>query len=81
MLRVALLFLAGLLAASPAPSQSQALPSGISSYAPATEAPVPSWEARLGMAPANPGGRESGLLNFNGEVVTPRVLPLNDRIA
>ena len=79
--RVALLILAGFLAASPALSQSQALPPGVSSYAPATETPVPSWEARLGIAPANPGGRESGLLNFNGEVVTPRVIPLTDRIA
>lgn len=79
MIRVALLILAGLLAA--APLQAQSLPPGVSSYAPATEAPLPAWEARLGVAAANPGGRESGLLNFNGEVVTPRVLTLNDRIA
>jgi lipid A 3-O-deacylase len=79
MIRVALLILAGLLAA--APIQAQSLPPGVSSYAPATEAPLPAWEARLGVAAANPGGRESGLLNFNGEVVTPRVLTLNDRIA
>lgn len=78
-MRVALLILAGLLAA--APLQAQSLPPGVSSYAPATEAPLPAWEARLGVAAANPGGRESGLLNFNGEVVTPRVLTLNDRIA
>lgn len=77
MMRVALLTLAGLLAA--APLQAQSLPPGVSSYAP-TDAPAPSWEARLGIAAANPGGRESGLLNFNGEVVTPRVLTLNDRI-
>jgi lipid A 3-O-deacylase len=79
MIRVALLILAGLLAA--APLRAQSLPPGVSSYAPATEAPLPAWEARLGVAAANPGGRESGLLNFNGEVVTPRVLTLNDRIA
>lgn len=78
MMRVALLILAGLLAA--APLRAQSLPPGVSSYAP-LDAPAPSWEARLGIAAANPGGRESGLLNFNGEVVTPRVLTLNDRIA
>lgn len=80
MLRVALLLLAGLLGASPALSQSKPLPRGVSSYAPATEAPAPAWEARLGIAPANPGGRESGLLNINGEVLSPRVFSLNDRI-
>lgn len=77
-MRVALLILAGLLAA--APLRAQALPPGVSSYAP-TDAPAPSWETRLGIAAANPGGRESGLLNFNAEVVTPRVFSLNDRIA
>lgn len=79
MIRVALLILAGLVAA--APLRAQSLPPGVSSYAPATDAPLPAWEARLGVAAANPGGREGGLLNFNGEVVTPRVLTLNDRIA
>lgn len=79
MIRVALLILAGLVAA--APLRAQSLPPGVSSYAPATDAPLPAWEARLGVAVANPGGREGGLLNFNGEVVTPRVLTLNDRIA
>ena len=79
MIRVALLILAGLLTAVSAGAQS--LPSGVSSYAPTSEISAPSWEARLGLGAANPGGRESGLLNFNGEVVTPRVLTLNDRIA
>ncbi len=78
MIRVALLLLAGLLSA--ASSQAQSLPPGVSSYAP-SEASAPSWEARLGIAAANPGGREDGLLNLNGEVVTPRILSLNDRIA
>jgi lipid A 3-O-deacylase len=81
MVRVALLTFAGLLAASPVLAQSQALPSGVSSFAPATAAPTASWEARVGAAAANPGGRESGLLNFSGELLTPRVLTLNDRIA
>ncbi|RDJ20924.1 acyloxyacyl hydrolase [Bosea caraganae] len=79
MIRVALLLLAGLMVA--APLQAQSLPPGVTSYAPATDAPLPSWEARLGIAAANPAGREGGLLNFNGELVTPRVLTLNDRIA
>lgn len=79
MIRVALLILAGLLAAASA--RAQALPPGVSSYAPTSEISSPSWEARLGLGATNPGGRESGLLNFNGEVVTPRVLTLNDRIA
>lgn len=81
MLRVALLLIAGTLVACPAMAQSQPLPAGVSSYAPAAETPFPSWEARIGAAVANPGGRESGLLNFSGEVVTPRAATLNDRIA
>jgi len=81
MVRVALPLLAGLLAASSSWAQSLPLPAGVSSYAPATETRFPSWEARVGGAVANPGGRESGLLNFSGEVLTPRVFTLNDRIA
>jgi lipid A 3-O-deacylase len=81
MVRVALLVLVGMLVGSSAWAQSQPLPPSISSYAPAIEAPLPAWEARVGVAAANPGGRESGLLNFNGEVVTPRPLTLNDRFA
>ena len=81
MVRVALLLLAGSLAASPTLAQQQPLPRTVSSYAPAAETSVPSWEARIGVAPANPGGRENGLLNVNGEIVTPRALKLNDRIA
>lgn len=81
MVRVALLLLSGCLAGSPAWAQSQALPPSASSYAPASETPFPSWEARLGLGAANPGGRESGLLNFSGEVVTPRAITLNDRLA
>jgi hypothetical protein len=50
-------------------------------YAPATEAPTPAWEARLGIGAANPGGRESGLLNVGGEILTPRIATLNDRFA
>lgn len=81
MVRVALLVLVGMLAVSPSWAQSQALPSGISSYAPAGDAALPSWEARFGAAAANPGGRESGLFNLNGEIVTPRAIALGDRIA
>jgi hypothetical protein len=71
----------GLLAASPGWAQSRPLPPNVSSYAPASETPVPAWEARLGVAAANPAGRESGLLNFSGEIVTPRAITLSDRIA
>ena len=81
MVRVAFLISAGMLAALPAWAQSPPLPAGVSSYAPATEAPLPAWEARLGVAAANPGGRESGLLNFNGEIVSPRAFALSDRIS
>jgi len=80
MVRVALLISAGMLAALPAWAQSPPLPASASSYAPAAQMSVPSWEARVGLAAANPGGRESGLLNINGEVLTPRALALNDRI-
>ncbi len=82
MVRVALLLLAGLLSASPLAAQAQALPAGASSYAPAGEpSPALSWEARIGAALANPGGRESGLLNFSGEIATPRPFTLSDRFA
>jgi lipid A 3-O-deacylase len=79
MVRVAYLLLAAMLVSGPALAQSPALPPGASSYAPSTAAPVPSWEARLGLAAANPGGRESGMLNFSGEMLSPRVATLNDR--
>ncbi|PTM40882.1 acyloxyacyl hydrolase [Bosea sp. 124] len=82
MVRVASLLIAGSLAASPLAAQAQALPAGVSSYAPATEpSPALTWEARIGAAVANPGGRESGLLNFGGEIVTPRPVTLTDRFA
>ena len=82
MVRVALLLLAGSLTVSPLAAHAQTLPAGVSSYAPATEpSPALSWEARIGAAVANPGGRESGLLNFSGEIATPRPFTLNDRFA
>jgi len=82
MVRVALLFLAGFLAVSSFAAQAQSVPAGASSYAPATEpSSALSWEARIGAAAANPGGRESGLLNFSGEIATPRPFTLTDRFA
>jgi hypothetical protein len=81
MARVALLLLAGCLGAVPSWAQSQTLPAGASSYAPASATPFPAWEARLGVAPSNPGGRESGLLNYSSEVLTPRIFTLGDRIS
>lgn len=79
MVRVAFLLVAGCLAAAPSAARSQPLPAGVSSYAPATERSSPSWEARLGVAAANPGGREGGLLNLGGEILTPRLFTLGDR--
>lgn len=81
MLRVALLSLAGCLAALPCTAQSQTAPAGASSYASATEAPAAAWEARLGGAFADLGGRENGLFNLSGEVLSPRLFQLQDRIA
>lgn len=81
MVRVALLLLAGCLLSSPGWAQSGPLPAGVSSYAPATQPLTPGWEARIGAGFANPGGRESGLLNIGGEVLSPRIVPLPDRIA
>jgi len=82
MVRVALLLLAGSLAALAQAAQAQPLPAGVSSYAPSSEpSSALSWEARIGVGAANPGGRESGLLNFSGEIATPRPFTLNDRFA
>ncbi len=81
MVRVALLLLAGCLLSSSGWAQSGSLPASVSSYAPATQAPAPAWEARVGGGFANPGGRESGLLNIGGELLSPRIVPLSDRIA
>ena len=82
MVRVALLSLAGCLSALPCLAQSQQpLPSGVSSYAPASTSSTPAWEARIGGGFASIGGRESGLFNLGGEVLSPRLIPLQDRIA
>ncbi|CAM5199526.1 hypothetical protein ARD30_03675 [Bosea thiooxidans] len=81
MFRVASLFLAVCLAASSASAQTRSLSGSVSSYAPATEPPAPAWEARIGAGLANPGGRESGLLNMGAELLSPRLVPLSDRIA
>lgn len=82
MVRVALLSLAGCLSALPCLAQSQQpLPSGVSTYAPASTSSTPAWEARIGGGFASIGGRESGLFNLGGEVLSPRLIPLQDRIA
>lgn len=81
MVRVALLSLAGCLAALPCLAQSQPLPSGVSSYAPAATPAAPSWETRIGGGFASVGGRENGLFNLGAEVLSPRIIPLQDRIA
>ena len=81
MVRVALLLLAVCLPVLSAAAQTRSLSGSVSSYAPATEAPAPAWEARIGAGLANPKGRESGLLNMGAELLTPRLIPLQDRIA
>lgn len=86
MLRVALLMTAGglcggCLIALPVQAVAQSLPAGVSSYAPAADAALPSWEARIGAAAANPAGRESGLPNVGAELLSPRAFTLGDRIA
>jgi hypothetical protein len=81
MVRVASLFVALSVLSAPALAQGDRGGNRALGYAPATEAPVPAWEARLGLSAANPGGREGGLLNFGGEILTPRIATLNDRFA
>lgn len=81
MVRVASLFVAFTVLSVPALAQTDRGGTRALGYAPATEAPAPAWEARFGLGAANPGGRESGLLNFGGEILTPRIATLNDRFA
>jgi hypothetical protein len=81
MVRVALLSLAVCLAASAAAAQTRSLSGSVSSYAPAAEPPAPAWEARVGAGLANPGGRESSLPNLSADLLSPRLIPLSDRIA
>lgn len=82
MVRVASLLAFGCLAAWLSPAQAQDLPAGVSSYAPAgLPNPSLSWEARIGAGAANPGGREQGLLNFIGEIASPRPFTLSERFA
>lgn len=81
MVRVALLFLAVCLAAPAASAQTRSLSGSVSSYAPATQPPAPAWEARIGAGIANPGGREGGLPNLSADFLSPRLVPLSDRLA
>jgi lipid A 3-O-deacylase len=81
MVRVASLLVALSVLSAPALAQGDRGGTRALGYAPATEAPAPAWEARFGLGAANPGGRESGLLNFGGELLTPRIATLNDRFA
>jgi len=81
MVRVASLFAVLSVLSVPALAQGDRSGTRALGYAPATEAPAPAWEARFGLGAANPGGRESGLLNVGGELLTPRIATLNDRFA
>lgn len=83
MVRVLPLLIAGTLSAWSFGAAAQSLPPSVSSYAPPVQGSLnPGWEARLGLGATNPaGGRESGLMNFSGEILTPRAFALSDRIA
>jgi len=81
MVRVASIVVALSALAAPALAQGDSNVSRALGYAPASQSPSSAWEARFGTGAANPGGRESGLLNFGGEVLTPRVATLSDRFA
>lgn len=81
MVRVASLLFALSVLSAPALAQADRGGSRALGYAPAAEAPALAWEARFGLGAANPGGRESGLLNLGGEILTPRVATLNNRFA
>jgi len=80
MVRVASLLAALTVLAVPALAQGDRGSTRALGYAPSSEAPAPAWEARFGLGAANPGGRESGLLAIGGEILTPRVLSLSDRL-
>lgn len=43
--------------------------------------PFPSWDMRIGGSTQGNGSRERGIVNFSGEVVSPRLLTLQDRVA
>lgn len=48
----------------------------------ATEAiPFPSWDVRLGASLQDRTGPEKGVVNFTGEILTPKLFTLTDRIA
>lgn len=81
MLRFVLPVLAFGLVSMGAHAQGPALPAGTSSYAPATPDPASRWEARFGFGAADVRGRESGLANVAGEVLTPKPFALDDRFA
>jgi hypothetical protein len=81
MLRVASLSLAVCLTVSAASAQTGSLSGTVSSYAPASEPPAPTWEARIGAGLSNPGGREGGLANLSADILSPRLAQPGDRIA
>lgn len=43
--------------------------------------PFPSWDVRLGASLQDRTGPEAGVINFTGEIVTPKLFSLTDRIA
>jgi lipid A 3-O-deacylase len=81
----ALCLMAASLAALPVSAQNSARPAApkpavAASVAP-EEAPFPSWDVRLGASLQDRTGPEKGVVNFTGEIVTPKLFSLTDRIA
>jgi lipid A 3-O-deacylase len=44
-------------------------------------APFPSWDVRLGGSLQDTTSRERGVANFSGEILSPRLMALQDRVA
>ncbi len=79
MLRVFCL-MATVVVALPVSAQTRVTPAA-SKPAAAEPAPFPSWDVRLGASLQDRTGPEKGVVNFTGEIVTPKLFTLTDRIA
>jgi lipid A 3-O-deacylase len=44
-------------------------------------APFPSWDVRLGSSVQDTTSRERGVANFSGEILSPKLMALQDRVA
>lgn len=45
------------------------------------KAPFPSWDVRLGSSVQDTTSRERGVANFSGEILSPKLMALQDRVA